>query len=629
MSVDLAPEFQRTTDGTVFRDLNGNGIMDPYENPGLPVSERVEDLLGRLSLEEKAGLMFHTMVSAAGSGKLGDETPRAGRATLHEVVAEKFVNHINFHFVPEPRLASRWVNELQRLAMNSSPHGIPVTLSTDPRHSFIENWGASFTAEYFSAWPEPLGLAAVRDEQLVREFAAIARAEYTAIGIRAALHPTIDLATEPRWARQYSTFGQDSDLVARLALAYLDGFGDQPLGAESVACMAKHFPGGGPQRDGEDPHFPYGREQVYPGGMFEHHLEPFRRVIAHGVSAIMPYYGMPIGLELDGEPVEEVGFGFNRQIITGLLREKLGYDGVVCTDWSLVTESRLHGRQLPPRAWGVEHLSEKERVLKVIEAGCDQFGGEECPELVVALVREGQLSEERIDVSVRRLLKVKFELGLFDNPDVDEAHAEERTGLPEYVAAGQRAQARSVTVLKNTVPKNTVLTNGESSGSALLPLGPGLRVYSEEMSADALAEAGFIPAADPADADVAIVRVAAPFEFRDHYMLESSFHAGSLEFDSETISKVERLATVVPVVLVPHLDRPAVLTPLEPHCAAIAAVYGASDTAVLQALTGAVPPEGRLPFQLPRSEAAVLASRPDVPGDTKDALYECGFGLEL
>jgi beta-glucosidase len=619
MSGDLAPEFLRAPDGTVFRDLNGNGIMDPYENPALPATERVEDLLGRLSLEEKAGLMFQAMVSAAESGKLGDETPRAGRAGLQEVVAGKLVNHLNFHFVPEPRLAARWVNELQRLAMNSSPHGIPVTLSTDPRHSFIENWGASFTAEYFSAWPEPLGLAAVRDEQLVREFAAIARAEYTAIGIRAALHPTIDLATEPRWARQYSTFGQDADLVARLALAYLEGFEDQQLSDRSVACMAKHFPGGGPQQDGEDPHFPYGREQVYPGGMFEHHLEPFRRVIANGVTAIMPYYGMPIGLELDGEPVEEVGFGFNRQIITGLLREKLGFDGVVCTDWSLVTESRLHGKQLPPRAWGVEHLSEEERVLKVIEAGCDQFGGEECPEIVVDLVRAGRITEERIDASVRRLLKVKFELGLFDDPYVDEAQAEERTGLPEYVEAGQRAQARSVTVLKNAA----------RNGAPVLPLKPGLRVYSEEMTPESLTEAGFTVAGDPAMADVAIVRVAAPFEFRDHYMLESSFHAGSLEFDNETIDRVQWLAAAVPVVLVPHLDRPAVLTPLEPHCAAIAAVYGASDMAVLQALTGSVNPEGRLPFQLPRSEAAVVASRPDVPGDTEGALYECGFGLEL
>ena len=81
--------------------------------------------------------------------------------------------------------------------------------------------------------------------------------------------------------------------------------------------MAKHFPGGGPQLDGEDPHFPYGREQVYPGGRFDDHLVPFRRAIAVGTSALMPYYGMPIGLELDGEKIEEVGFGYNKQILTG------------------------------------------------------------------------------------------------------------------------------------------------------------------------------------------------------------------------------------------------------------------------------------------------------------------------
>ncbi|MDQ0144644.1 glycoside hydrolase family 3 protein [Pseudarthrobacter niigatensis] len=618
MSIQVASEYMENPDGVVFRDLNGNGVMEPYEDPRLPAAERVEDLLGRLSLEEKAGLMFISIVSVPDSGNLEDETPRSGRVGVRDTVANKLVNHLNFHYVPVPNTAAKWVNELQRHALESSPHGIPVTLFTDPRHSFIENWGASFTAEYFSAWPEPLGLAAVRDEQLVREFATIARAEYTAIGIRGAMHPTIDLATEPRWARQYSTFGQDKDLVARLANAYLDGFQGPELGADSVECMAKHFPGGGPQLDGEDPHFPYGREQVYPGGMFDYHLEPFKKVIARGVSCIMPYYGMPVGLVLDGEPIEEVGFGFNRQIITGLLREKLGFDGVVCTDWSLITESRLNGKQLPPRAWGVEHLSVEERVLKVIEAGCDQFGGEECPEIIVDLVRKGLVQEERIDASVRRLLRVKFDLGLFDNPYVDAEAAAERAGRPEYVAAGELAQARSVTILKN-----------DGAEHPLLPLAPGVRVYSEEMDPNVVAASGLEPVGSAGEADVAIVRVAAPFEFRDHYMLESSFHAGSLAFDTETIEKVRRLSEQVPVVLVPHLDRPAILTPLEPHCAAIAAVYGASDSALLKALTNVVPPEGRVPFQLPRSEAAVIGSRPDVPGDTEDPLYECGFGLEL
>ena len=218
-------------------------------------------------------------------------------------------------------MAARWHNALQAIA-EQSPHGIPVTISTDPRHAFIENAGASFAAKAFSQWPESLGLAALRDADLVREFGDIARQEYCAVGIRAALHPTLDLATEPRWARQSGTFGQDPDLVTELAVAYLKGFQQDSLGPGSVACTSKHFPGGGPQKDGEDAHFPYGREQVYPGGRFADHLKPFPPIIEAGTAAIMPYYGMPIALEVDGEQIEEVGFGYNKQIVTGLLREQ-------------------------------------------------------------------------------------------------------------------------------------------------------------------------------------------------------------------------------------------------------------------------------------------------------------------
>ena len=149
------------------------------------------------------------------------------------------------------------------------------------------------------------------------------------------------------------TFGEDAELAARLVAAYIRGFQGESLGPDSVACMTKHFPGGGPQHDGEDPHFPYGREQVYPGGNFDYHLIPFEAALAAGTAQIMPYYGMPVGTAL-----EEVGFGFNRGVITALLRERYGFDGVVCTDWGLLndTSDRRHdlagarlGRRAPDR----------------------------------------------------------------------------------------------------------------------------------------------------------------------------------------------------------------------------------------------------------------------------------------
>ena len=168
-----------------------------------------------------------------------------------------------------------------------------------------------------------------------------------------ALHPQLDLATEPRWARIAQTFGEDADLAARLGVAYLEGLrGGPAVGPDSVAAMAKHFPGGGPQRDGEDPHFPHGKEQVYPGGMFEYHLRPFLAAIAAGVTQIMPSYGVPIGTRYD-----EVAFGFNDGVINGLLRTELGFDGIVCSRLGHHQRPPDHGRTAPARAWGVEHLS--------------------------------------------------------------------------------------------------------------------------------------------------------------------------------------------------------------------------------------------------------------------------------
>ncbi|HMM96376.1 glycoside hydrolase family 3 N-terminal domain-containing protein [Phycicoccus sp.] len=608
-----------TGDAPAWRDLNGNGVMDPYEDPRLSVEERVEDLLGRLSLEEKVGLMFHTVIEAGADGELLEAPGAISKSPTSDVVLRKHLSHFNVHALENARQAARWSNNLQRLA-ERTPHGIPVTVSTDPRHAFIENAGVSFAAGSFSQWPEPLGLAALRDPALVRRFADIARQEYVAVGIREALHPTLDLATEPRWARQAGTFGQEPDLTGDLGVAYLEGFqGGPELGPQTVACVTKHFPGGGPQKDGEDAHFPYGREQVYEGGRFADHLAPFPRAIAAGTAAVMPYYGMPVGLAIDGEPVEEVGFGYNRQVVTGLLRERLGYDGVVLTDWELVNDNHVGDQVLPARAWGVEHLDPAGRMELLLHAGADQFGGEECVEVLLDLVREGRVPESRVDESARRLLRVKFRLGLFDDPFVDEAAAVDVLGNAEFRREGFEAQARSVTLLRNE----------PVAGRPVLPLAPRSRVYAEGVPAADVEAAGLLPVARPEDADVAVVRLAAPFEPRDDLFLEAWFHQGSLDFPPGRVTRMQRLAALCPLVVDVTLDRPAVLAPLVPVCSALTGSYGSSNAALLAALTGEIPPVGRLPFDLPESMDAVRRHPEDVPGFGDDALFRCGDGLSL
>lgn len=605
----MRPQLQHTPDGFGYRDLNGNGRLDPYEDSRLPTAERVADLLGRLSLAEKAGLMFHTVIEAGADGSLLEAPGLISKSPTTTVVLGKHLNHFNVHALLDARAAARWSNNLQALA-ERSPHGIPVTVSTDPRHSFLENAGVSFAASIMSQWPEPLGLAALADPERVRRFARIVNAEYRAVGIRAALHPTLDLATEPRWGRQAGTFGSDPELVTRLTLAYLAGLQGGPVGAASVACTCKHFPGGGPQAGGEDAHFPYGKDQVYPGGHFAAHLAPFPAAIAARTAGIMPYYGRPIGLEIAGEPIEEVGFGFNRQVVTGLLRDRLGYDGVVLSDWELVTDNHVGDQVLPARAWGVEQLDAAGRMQRILDAGCDQFGGEECVDVLLDLVAAGRVDERRIDESARRLLTVKFDLGLFDDPYLDEDAAVRIVARPDFVAEGHRAQAESVTVLADT---------------GRLPLAEGVRVYAEGVPAEALRDR-FALVDRPEDAELALVRLAAPFEPRDDLFLEAWFHQGHLDFQPGLRVRLERIAARCPLVLDVALDRPAILTPLLDLPDVLTVSYGTAPAAWLDAITGRIAPRGRLPFDLPRSMAQVRAHPEDRPG-FDDPLFPRGFGL--
>ena len=593
--------------GYSYRDLNKNGRLDIYEDPRQPIEARVEDLLPQMTLAEKAGMLFINGSVVNEDGSIEDRSnPQDPGLVASTQMTHQKMTHFNLWAIPSARALATWYDNLQCFA-ESNRLGIPVTIASDPRNHF-SNYVFDLHAGDFSQWCNALGFGAIGDPELVRQFAAVARQEYLAVGIRMALHPQVDLATEPRWARINGTFGEDAHLTAKLTKAYIEGFQGEYLGPDSIACMAKHFPGAGPQKDGLDPHFEFQRGQIYPGNNFNYHLIPFEAAFEVHTAAIMPSYGVPIG-----QTSENVAMSYNKAIITGLAREKYKYDGVICTDWSLVTDMDLHETTWPARAWGVEHLSESARVQRIIAAGVDQFGGESRPELVVELVEKGILPMWRIDQSVRRLLRMKFQLGLFDNPFTDSGLFSRVFGNPAYIAAGTASQKRAMTLLKNQ--------------DHFLPLSGQHRIFVKNLDKVIASRYGEVTDA-PGNAEVAILRLSSPWYPVDtKNRFGRDFHHGDLDFKTEVLADILALLEAVPTIVVVHMDRPAVIPQISQAARVLFAEFGASDESVLEVIFGRAHPEGKLPFELPSSMEAVRKQKADVPYDSENPLYPFGFGL--
>ncbi|MDE3182520.1 MAG: glycoside hydrolase family 3 C-terminal domain-containing protein [Bacteroidota bacterium] len=600
-----------TVDGYTFRDLNKNGKLDVYEDSRQPVEARVKDLLSQMTIEEKAGMMFINGARVNDDGSIENKPGKgmfAFAPNAMELVRDKKMNHFNLWAIPSVDALAHWYDSMQKYAEDSTRLGIPITIASDPRSHFTKNLFA-MSAASFSQWCEPLGFAAIDDAKLTREFANDARQEYLAVGIREALHPQVGPTTEPRWPRIAGSFGEDAQLSAKMATAYIEGFQTDTLGSESVATMTKHFPGGGPQFEGLDPHFPFQKGQVYPGNNFDYHLIPFKAAIAAGTTAIMPYYGVPMD-----SAHEHVGFSYNKGIITGLLRNQLHFDGIVCTDWGLVSDTHMGGVLWPARAWGVQNLDSSQRVEKIINAGVDQFGGENIPEVVVQLVKEGKISEKRIDSSVTRLLRLKFELGLFDDPYIDASKATQIVGKPEFVKAGEESQRRAITLLKND--KN------------ILPLKSGsLKIYVKDIDSATAAKYGTV-VEKPSEADIAIIRLSTPwYPVKSDIPMAKMFHHGDLDFKGLQKDSILHLLKTVPTIVDIYLDRPAVIPDISANAKGLLADFGASDAAVLDVVFGKYKPGGHLPIELPSSMEAVRNQKEDVPYDSKDPLYKFGYGL--
>lgn len=609
-------------DGLTFKDLDRNGRLDPYEDWRLTPATRARDLVGRMTLEEKTGIMMHgTPPGQDGALRAPWDLP-----ALKPWIQDRHVRFFIHRVSGPPSDLAQMANAAQEMA-EASRLGVPIVFSSDPRNHFQAAVGVSVAAGQFSQWPETTGLAAIGDPALVRRFGQIAAREYRAVGITMALSPMADLATEPRWPRINGTFGDDAALTGKLVEAYVEGFqgGRTGLGRDSVATVVKHWVGYGAQPDGLDAHNPYGKELAFPGGRFQQHVKPFLGAFDAKVAGVMPTYGRPPeGLKIAGKQAERVGAGFSRQMITGLLRGTYKYQGFVLTDWKITDDcgapcqtGTLHHDEVG-MPWGVESLSKAERFAKGVDAGVDQFGGVMDADILTDLVRSKRLSQARIDQSARRMLEQAFALGLFEDPYVDPARAEAVVGDDQARREALDAQRRSLVLLQNR--------------DNVLPLSPTARpkVWLWKVSKAAAEARGFAVVDRPEDADTALVRIAAPFTTHPQFFFGSRHHEGSLAFpaDNEDRLAVERASAKVPTIVSAYLDRPAILTPIRDHAAALVADFGVSDEALLDVLTGKAPFTGKLPFELPSSEAAVEAQLPDVPADSKNPLYPTGFSLK-
>ncbi len=702
-----------TVDQLAFKDLNKNGQLDRYEDWRLPVEERAKDLASKLSVEQIAGLMLysaHQAIPAAAQGQFGgtyNGKPYAESGANASDLSDqqkKFLTddnlrHVLITSVKNPAIAAQWNNNAQVL-VEGIGFGIPANNSSDPRHgsdSYAEfNAGAGGK---ISMWPGTLGIAASFDPKLMKQFGEIAATEYRALGITTALSPQIDLGTEPRWSRFDSTMGEDPNLTTDMARAYVDGFqtstGDAMIvggwGYKSVNAMIKHWPGGGPEEGGRDGHFGYGAYAVYPGKNLSDHLKPFTEgamKLEGGTSmasAVMPYY--TISYNQDTVNHENVGNSYNKYLITDLLRGKYGYDGVVCTDW-MITKDAQNVYQFQGKCWGVEKMTEAERHFKAIEAGVDQFGGNNEMGPVIAAYKMGVAKygegpmRKRFELSAVRLLRNVFRVGLFENPYLDVAQTEKTVGNPEFMKAGYQAQLRSVVMLKNkakTLPVQKQLK--VYIPKKFVPGGKNwFGVETPESWKDAVnpevAKKYFQLVENPSEADFALVCIdspksgvgysqddvknsgngyvpislqygpykadfarktslagGSPFErftdrtYKGKSVLTSNFN--DMKAVTETKSKMGKN----PVIVVVKIANPLVFSEIEKQADAILVHMGVQDQAIMDLITGATEPSALLPFQMPADMKTVEEQFEDVPRDMKCYVdsegnaYDFAFGL--
>lgn len=606
-------------DGYQFIDLNGNGELDVYEDWRQDAETRANDLVSQMTVREKIAQMQHPTYLPRADGKIAPY--------LKNYCSEYGIGMLLIRELNSVEAAATTMNTIQEYA-EESRLGVPVLVSMDSVHGLSYVSGATVT-------PHNLALAATRDEALVTKLAEIARDEHIAVGVRMTLSPEADIASEPRWGRVMETFGEDPDLVTQMVTAQVVAFqnGKDGLNNGSIVACMKHFPGAGPQMEGKDTSPIISSEET-----LQIHLKPYYAALEVNVASIMPYYSVPLALDMENSAIG------SKATLQDLLRDEMGFTGIIQTDWGMIWAIQ--------EALGTmtgEEVSDEEAILiGVTQSRVDGIGGESIRliDLMEEYTQEGKIDEAILTAAATRIVKVKFEMGMFENPYCDVDYAVSFVGNEESQKVNLQAAEEAMTLLKNdgTLPlnpdaKQTILVcgprafdmdslvGGWSSAQEGLTIADAVAAYAGE-NTTVLTEKEDVEVIKELaqQADVIIVSIGEP-----SYQHDPVWGYDTLEIVQSQQEILEAaVASGKTVITVVTGGRPYILTWCDENTNAILEAYypGAKGgIAIAETLFGLNNPTGKTPMQFPRDMESVNAQEGDVSFDLENPLYDYGFGL--
>ena len=388
----------------------------PYKDSSLDINTRVADLLNRMTLPEKVAQLG----SCYGPLLLGKQGADPEKMAIHIGQGMGHISRIGGFMNLPPEAIATLVNGIQKYLVNQTRLGIPAICHEECLSGYQGARGTTF--------PQMIGAAATWEPELIEQMTALVKDQMLVIGARQGLSPVLDVARDPRWGRTEETFGEDPYLISQMGIAYVRGLQGKNLNA-GVIATGKHFLGYSLTEGGLN----WAPAQIPPRELYEVFATPFEAAIqAAGLASVMNSYS-----EIDGIPV-----GVSEEILTDLLRDQMGFDGLVVSDYGTIEAAfNYHHISTDLQGAGIQALQAGIDIELATTAG---YG-----ELLVDAVQKGLVSESLVDRSVRRVLAAKFKLGLFENPYAQVDQVPEVFSHPQNREVARRMAQKSITLLKN------------------------------------------------------------------------------------------------------------------------------------------------------------------------------------